>query len=246
VDHGAVKVAATSELVRCAVGAAANAQGLLDDAELLSAAERHARAYALAALAVEEVGKAASLGALAMMPANLRAQAPVGRMLEWHQLKLIGGMLIAAMPPGTFCVAGELATMPPGQVAGILDNARALAEDHDRLKRRGLYADMDRSGQVRLPSEVTDADVAAQFGPARRAVSSARTLLDHAALDFLAHPPAEATRLCGALLSAFAEAGYGRTPQAAADVWRDAIRKLRMRTAASDTRTQSGRAGLGK
>ena len=55
---------------------AVNAQSLLDDAELMSSAGRPARAYALAALAVEEVGKAAALSALALMPVSLRAQAP--------------------------------------------------------------------------------------------------------------------------------------------------------------------------
>src|SRR5258708_13118214 len=101
VDFEAVKAAATPDLVRCAVGAAANAQDLLGDAELLAAAGRHPRAYALAALAVEEAGKAASVAALAMMPVSLRAPAPAGRLLEWHQLKLISGMLLAAAPPAT-------------------------------------------------------------------------------------------------------------------------------------------------
>ena len=124
-DLGAVKTAATPELVRCAVGAAANARDLLNDAELLSAAARHARAYALAALAVEEAGKAATLGALA-----IRASV------------------------------------------------------------------------------------------------------------FLAHPPDEAAKVCWALLSAIAEEGCGRTPQAAANVWPDAIRKLRGQTEASDAGAQ--------
>ena len=69
-----MKASSAPELVRCAVGAAVNAQGLLDDAELLSAAGRRARGYALAALAVEEAGKAAALSTLAVMPVSLRAQ----------------------------------------------------------------------------------------------------------------------------------------------------------------------------
>ena len=72
-DLEAVKTASTPDLVSCAVGAAVNAQSLLDDAEYLAVDGRHARAYALAALAVEEAGKAASLTALAVMPASLRA-----------------------------------------------------------------------------------------------------------------------------------------------------------------------------
>jgi len=234
VDLGAVKAAATPDLVKCAVAAAANARDLLDDAESLSASGRHARAYALAALAVEESGKAASLASLAMMPVGLRGRAPVGRMLEWHQLKLVGGMLIAAVPFSAGCLAFQLRAMPVSQVAGLLDDAQALADEQYRLKQLGLYADMDDSGRVRLPSEVTEADVAAQLGRARLAVSSASVLLGPGGPAFLTNPPAESIELCRAMVSAFAEAGYSRTPQAAANVWLDAVGKLRQRTAASD------------
>src|SRR5258708_36327885 len=134
VDFEAVKAAATPDLVRCAGGAAANAQHRLGDAELLAAAGRHPRAYALAALAVEEAGKAASVAALAMMPVSLRAQAPAGRLLEWHQLKLISGMLIAAVPPGTRTrtMAAQFTPTAPGRVARILDNPPALGQDQNR------------------------------------------------------------------------------------------------------------------
>ncbi len=234
-----MKASSAPELVRCAVGAAVNAQGLLDDAELLSAAGRRARGYALAALAVEEAGKAGALSTLAVMPVSLRAQAPVGRMLEWHQLKLVGGLLITAVPVSTIAV--QLAEMPPSQVAGILEDAQVLAQDVDRLKQRGLYADIDRSGQVRLPSEVTEADVAAQLSRARLAVSSASVLLVPGTAARIANPPAELTEFCRALVSAFAEAGSGRTPEAAADVVLNAVRKLREQSAASDARASSGR-----
>jgi AbiV family abortive infection protein len=234
-----VKAAATPVLVKCAVAAAANARGLLDDAELLSAAARPARAYALAALAVEEAGKAASMTALAMMPAGVRAKARVGRMLEWHQLKLVGGMLIAAVPFGARTTAAQLAAMPASQVADVLDNAQMLAEDQDRLKQRGLYVDIDRGGQVRLPCEVTGADVAAQLRRARQAVSAASVLLDPGAPGFLADPPAESIELGRALVSALAEAGYSRTAEAAADVVLNMVRKLQEQTAASEARPQS-------
>ena len=234
-----MKAASTSDLVKCAVGAAVNAQGLLDDAELLSAAGRHARAYALAALAVEEAGKAADLSALAVMSVSLRAQAPVGRMLEWHQLKLVSGLLITAIPLGT--VAEQVAAMPPSQVAGIVEDAQVLAQDADRLKQRGLYTDIDRSGRVRLPSEVTEADVAAQLGRARLAVSSASALLVPGMAARLANPPADAIEFCRALVAAFAEAGPSRTPEAAAAVMLNAARQLREQTAASDGRMSSGR-----
>src|SRR5260370_23539747 len=137
---GAVKAAATSELIACTVAAAANAQGLLDDAEVLFAAGPHARAYSLAALAVEEVGKAASLAALAVMPQKLRAQAPVGRMLGWHQLKVVGGRLIAVVPFGPPAVmpfgsptcATTPAASPAHGPAGSLTSAPSFPPAGDR------------------------------------------------------------------------------------------------------------------
>jgi len=245
VDLGAVKAAATPELVGCAVAAAANARDLLGDAQWLSAAVRNARAYALAALAVEEAGKAVSLAALAVMPDQLRAQAPVGRMLEWHQLKLVGGMMIGAMPFGGRALPAQLAAMPPSRLAAILDNAQVLAQDVDRLKQRGLYADIDRDGQIRIPSEVSEADVTAQLERARQAVWAASLLLDPGMPAELTNPPAESVELARALVSAFAEAGYSRTPKAAADVVLNAVRKLQKQTATPDARGQSGRAAQG-
>lgn len=241
-DLQAVKTVPTPDLIECAIGAAVNAQGLLDDAELLSTAGRHARAYALAALAVEEAGKAASLTALAAMPVSLREQAPVGRMLEWHQLKLVGGLAITAIPLGT--VAEQLEVMPPSQVAGIMQDAQVLAQDVDELKQLGLYADIDPSGRVRLPTEVTQADVATQLGRARMAVSSASVLLAPGSAARIANPPAVAVELVRAMLTAFAEAGSGRTAEAAAEVYTNMARKFQEQTVPAPVPTRPGRAGL--
>jgi AbiV family abortive infection protein len=61
--------------------------------------------------------------------------------------------------------------IPLSEIAEILDKAQAFARDMDRLKQRGLYVDVDRSGHVRVPSEVTAAEVREQFdqrgGPPR-------------------------------------------------------------------------------
>jgi AbiV family abortive infection protein len=222
-----VKTAATPVLARCAISAAANAQDLLRDAEALSALGRNGRAYALTALAVEEVGKAASLITLAVMPESLRAQAPLGRMLAWHQLKLVGGMLIVLLPSGRRTVAAALRELSPDQVARMLENAEALTEDQDSLKQRGLYVDIDCSGLVRLPSEVSEAEVAAQLALGRRAVSAVGALLEQRTPAWLANPPADEIEFCRALVSAFADTGYGRTPEAAIGVLRDLVRKLR-------------------
>lgn len=225
-DLAAVKAASVHELTHGSVASARNARGLVEDAEVLSGARRPARAYSLAVLAVEEVGKAAALATLAALPENLRAQAPVGRMLEWHQLKLVGGQLIAAVSFGMPTAATKLATMPLSELAEILDNAQAFAHDADRLKQRGLYVDVDRSGRVRQPSEVTAAQVCEQLDRARQAASAANPLLDPCAQAIIADPGADAVEFSRALVSAIGENGHHRSPSAAADVLLNAASKL--------------------
>jgi AbiV family abortive infection protein len=227
VDLAAVKAAPVRELARGSVAAARNACGLVEDAELLAGAGRLARAYSLAGLAVEEVGKAGSLATLAAMPVKVRARAPLGRMLEWHQMKLVAGHLIAAVPFGVPGVATRFVTMPLSEVAEILDNAQASAQDADRLKQRGLYVDVDRSGQVREPSEVTAAEVRIQLDRARQAASAATALLDPSGPLLLANPGAADVEFSRAVVSAFGETGLARSPEAAADVLRNTASKLR-------------------
>jgi AbiV family abortive infection protein len=225
-DLAAVKVAPPRELARGAVAAARNACGLVEDAELLSGAGRMARAYSLAGLAVEEVGKVGSLKALAAMPGHLRQQAPVGRLLEWHQWKLVAGMLIAAVPfAAPDGVTTRFVTMPLSEVAEILDNAQAFAQDADRLKQRGLYVDVDRSGQVREPSELTTTDVREQLDRARQAAAAVRTLLDPGAPPQW-HASPEPVAFSRALVSAFGETRPARSPGAAADVLLNTASKL--------------------
>src|SRR5262249_20291259 len=223
----AVKDAPACALACGAVAAARNARNLVEDAELLSSAGRLARAYSLAGLAVEEVGKADALAALAAMPENLRARAPVGRMLEWHQLKLVAGKLTAAVPFSPPGKATRIITMPFSEVAEILDGAQAFAENTDRLKHRGLYVDVDRSGRIREPSEVTAAEVREQLAHARQAALAANTLLDPGAPQSFGDSEAAGVEFSRALVSAFGEMGLGRSPEAAADVLRVAVTKLR-------------------
>ena len=239
VDLRAVKAASRTELCASAAAAADNAVGLFDDAELLSGAGRYARAYSLAVLAVEEFGKATSLVALAAMPENLRAQAPVRRMLEWHQLKQVGGLLIDAVGFRAPDAAARLAHMRVTQVEQILEQTGAFAEDADRLKRRGLYMDLDREGRIRRPSEITEAEVSRQLARARQVASSAGQLREPAVQARLAHPPVELIELSRALVGAFAEAGDVRSPAAAAAVVLQAVCKLKQQLAASDTASRS-------
>jgi AbiV family abortive infection protein len=227
VDLGAVKEAPASELARGAVAAARNAGSLVEDAELLAGAGRVARAYSLAGLAVEEVGKAGSLATLTAMPENLRARAPVGRMLEWHQMKLVAGHLIAAVPLGVPGAATRLVTMPLSELAEILDSAQSLTQDVDRLKQRGLYVDVDRSGHVREPSEVAAAEVREELDRARRAAWGAHALLDPSGPLLVANPRPADVEFSRAVVSAFGETRFGRSPEAAADVLRNAVSRLR-------------------
>lgn len=225
-DLRAIRAARRTQLSACACAAARNAQGLLDDAEVLARSGRTARAYSLAALAVEECGKAAALAALAVLPKRLRAQAPVGRLLEWHQLKQVGGLLIAAVTYDAPGVAPKLAAMPATQVAQILCALSVPADEADRLKRHGLYVDMDRNGRIREPSEITEAEVSSALARAQRAAESSGVLVRSEAHARLANPPAEAVELARALVGALAQAPDARTPAAAVDVMMNAVGQL--------------------
>ena len=246
-DLGAVKAARRTELSACAVAAARNAHGLLHDAELLARSGCAARAYSLAALAVEECGKAAALGTLTVLPKSLRTRAPVGRLLEWHQLKQVGGLLIAAVPWEAPGLASRLAAMPAARARQIVCSLNVPAEEADRLKRRGLYVDMDRAGRIREPSEITDAEVTSQLARARQAADSVGLLLAPQAQARVDKPPAETIEFAQALVSAVTQAGRARTPEAAVDVMLDAVSELRNRMAVKDAQgtPRSRRAATG-
>lgn len=223
----AIKAAGRAELFACGVAAARNTQGLLHDAETLARSGSAARAYSVAALAVEECGKAGCLMALTVLPRSVRMQAPVGRMLEWHQLKQVGGLLIAALTFDEPGLASKLAAMPAARVVQILSVLSRHSDESDRLKRRGLYVDMDRFGRIREPSEITDAEVTGELSRARQATASAAWLLTPEARARLADPSAEAVELACALTSALTRAGHARTPEAAAEVVLNTVSKLR-------------------
>ncbi len=217
-DLRAVKAATGPELVAGAAAAARNAGGLLRDAQILAEANSPARAYALAALAVEEVGKGGSLVTLASMPDALRARAPVGRLLEWHQLKQAIGQLIAVVPYRQPGLAARVLAMPATDLAQLLRALEPPAEEADRLKRGGLYADIGQDGRIREPSEITKAEVTRQLARARLAVSSGAMMLNPEEQARLVGRPEECVELSRAAVGAIAKVGYARTPDAAADV----------------------------
>src|SRR5262245_60752490 len=97
----------------------------------------------------------------------------------------------------------------------------------DRLKPRGLYVDVDRSGQIREPAEVTAAEVRDQLDRARQAAAAVDVLLDPGAPLWFAESGPFAVEFSRAVVSAYAETGTARSPEAAADVMRIAVAKLR-------------------
>jgi len=227
VDLRAVQAATGPELAAAAAATSKNACGLLRDAELLAELHRAARAFSLASLAVEEVGKAVSLAKLAGLPEALKAQAPVRRMLEWHQLKQATGQLVAMVPYDARGLAAGLIAMPAADMTRIMSALEAEAEEADRLKRWGLYVDIGLGSRIREPSQITETQVTRQLAQARRAVDSARSLLDPGTVARLPCPPEEGVELARAAVSALGEAGYARTPDAAADVIVNMVSKLR-------------------
>lgn len=221
-----MKAAPRPDLVACAVAAVTNAQGLLADAELLSEAGHRARACSLAVLAIEEVGKAVSMLALSLVPEKLKGQARVGRMLEWHELKLAGGLLVGLLPQGEGSAVARLASIPRTELARMVRDSDLVARNQDRLKLAGLYVDMDHQGSVRQPSEVTEADVADQLGRAKQAVQCASVLLDPSAPTRQARPPKESVQFAVALVQALADAGSGRTTKDAVDIMVETVNTL--------------------
>ena len=224
-DLRAVKAATNPELAACTSAAARNAQGLLHDAEVLAKAGSTSRAYALAALAVEECGKAGCLTVLALLPVRLRAHAPVGRMLEWHQGKQVAGLLHAVVPGAA---VRKLAAMPVTQATQILSTITALADEADRLKRRAFYVDMGRGARIREPSEITEAEASDQIARARQAVAWASTLLTEEAQSELANPDAKLHNAATAVVDAVIRTRYDRTPEAAADALAKTVSTLRL------------------
>ena len=220
-DLRAVKAATGPELAAYACAVAPNAQGLLHDAEVLAGAGSIARAYSLAVLSVEACGKAAGLVVLAVLPRRERARAPVRRMLEWHQLKQIGGLIVARIPVAT------LAAMPSQQSAQIINNLGSFADEADSRKRRGFYVDMDSAGRICDPSQITQAELSKQLAMARRAVASASTLMTDNVQSRLAHPTADSRELAEAMVAALGETGSDRSPEAAASVVTRTVDKLR-------------------
>jgi hypothetical protein len=147
-----------------------------------------------------------------------KAQAPVGRLLEWHQWKQATGQLLAVVPYLPPEVGAGLLATPSIDLEQIMSSMEVCADEAHRLKRSGLYVDIGQGSRIREPSEITEAEVTGQLGQARRAVASARMFIDPVQQARVANPDIGWIKLAGATVSVLAGAGYARTPDAAADV----------------------------
>ena len=142
-----------------ALAAEANARELINDAEVLLAAGRWPRAYALAVLAYEEFGK--GLMAMALVAAHPRARQPT-RLRELtgdHRWKLMSTYQHEAMVGG------------PEWEAELLKSPE-LARSANERKQRGFYVDFADDGSLRLPSEIGEDEARAQVASVRETVCS--------------------------------------------------------------------------
>lgn len=211
-------------LIGFAAAAARNALDMLSDAELLCTGQRWARTYALAVLAVEELGKASGVLTLALVPSELRAQVPVRDLLGRHDVKQAAGLVMHLLEFGTPGVAARVegATRLADQLARVAEEVG----EANRAKQRGLYVDLV-GGELKRPEEVTEADARAAIARAREVAGSAGPLRDPDALAVLADPPPEVLRFAGLTFERYLESADIGGPEAAAAVAVEMARSIR-------------------
>ena len=104
----------------------------------------------------------------------------------------MGGLILPlvqfGVEPG---IAARLTTAEVGQLAEDLQATADEAQDTDRMKMRGLYVDLDASGTIRRPDDLSAADARHLIVRAKQVAESAWMLRDPAVLAGLADPPAE-------------------------------------------------------
>jgi AbiV family abortive infection protein len=142
-----------------ALAAEANARELINDAEVLLAAGRWPRAYALAVLAHEEFGK--GLMAMALLAAHPSARQPkrLRELTSDHRRKLMSTYQHEAMIGG------------PKWLVDVLRSPK-LARRANERKQRGFYVDYSNDGSLRLPSEIGEDEAKAQVARVRQTVYS--------------------------------------------------------------------------
>lgn len=210
-------------LLRFASAAARNGLDLLSDAEVLCLSERWSRTYALAVLAIEELGKASAVLTLALLPTELRTQVPAHELLERHEVKHAVGLVMCALEfgkPGVASRAEQLAD----QLALLAGEARAS----NLAKQRGFYVDLI-CGELRAPGDITETEARAALAQARQVAESAGPLRNPDVLEVLSDPPPEVLRHLGVTMERFLESADPGGPEAAAAVALELARIIRQR-----------------
>lgn len=146
------------------VVAAANAAGLLSDADILAAAGSYGRALSLAVLAFEESVKARTLGAIVASAAHGRQPGFTDDDLReiiysGHRTRHAAGFFqhLASEFPDVYGKAMRGMTISSAEAAALQDVAWLLASANAG-KQSGLYTDFDPdSGSWTAPGNVTSA-----------------------------------------------------------------------------------------
>lgn len=146
-------------LHQLALAAEANARELVNDAEVLLAAGRWPRAYALAVLAHEEFGKGLMAVALATAHPDAQQPARLRELTAGHIRKLVSTFQHEAM-------VGR-----PDREAKLLGSPE-LARNMNERKQRGFYVDFADDGSLRLPSEIGEDEARAQVASVRKTIFS--------------------------------------------------------------------------
>jgi AbiV family abortive infection protein len=138
-------------LHQLAVEAEANARELINDAEVLLAAGRWPRAYALAVLAHEEFGKGLMAVALATAPPDAQQPGRLQELTAGHLRKL-------------------LSTFQHQAMLGGADWSPEQARRANERKQRAFYVDFADDGSLQLPSEIDEDEARAQVASVRKTV----------------------------------------------------------------------------
>jgi len=146
-------------LVQLALAAEANARELISDAEVLLAAGRWPKAYALAVLAHEEFGKALMAMPLVTAHPSARQPARLRELTGGHTRKLTSTYQHEAMVGG------------PERHAELLQSPELACSANER-KQRGFYVDFADDGSLRLPSEIGEDEARAQVASVQGTVCS--------------------------------------------------------------------------
>lgn len=149
-----------------------NAAEKLKDAEALFARARWSSAYALAVLALEEVGKAMLCVSAFSNPA---AAGQLTSDLRKHQVKLEAAVGLVLAINGT----------EDESAMGILEQAVAQVPHIHELRMHSLYVDSPDFGVYRTPADVTETDAKRLVGYLSSAVDALGSFTSDEAVDRL-------------------------------------------------------------